>query len=162
MRLGGLASLLWLPPALAAVQPGELAPTVTGRTLDGQAFDLVARRGQVVYLDFWASWCAPCRRVLPQLDATYQALRGEGLLVVGVNVDANTDDARAFLKRWPVSFPALADPTWRWAETFALPGMPSGYLIDRQGVVRYVQRGTQDHDLDRLMVQIRQLLEEKP
>lgn len=97
--------------------------------------------GSVVYLDFWASWCGPCRLSLPALDTIYQELRDEGLVVAAITVDAVEEDALDFLQRYPVTYPVAFDNSGDVPSAFAVNGMPSGYLIDRSGNVRAVHVG---------------------
>ena len=136
------ASVLLSHPVLA-VEAGQAAPSAAAPRL-GEAQPLVAiadLRGQVVYVDFWASWCVPCRTSMPALDALYRKHRDRGFVVVGVNKDVEAGDAQRFLARVPVSFPLLADTADRVARAFQVKAMPSGYLIDRGGTVRQVHRG---------------------
>ena len=132
-----------LSTAASALEPGGTLPGITApRLSDGaQRVDFAALRGNVVYVDFWASWCAPCRQSMPQLERLYREYRKRGLLVVGVNKDVATEDALHFLRRMDVTFPLVADRDDSVARAFDVRAMPSGYLVDRRGVVRYVHRG---------------------
>jgi len=94
-----------------------------------------------VYVDFWASWCAPCRVSFPMLDALYRENGSRGFVVVGVNKDVSIDDAQKFLKKVPVTFTLVGDAKDAAAKAFDVKTMPSGYLVDRKGVVRKVHRG---------------------
>ena len=126
-----------------ALQSGAALPSLTLPRL-GEAADpvsLAALKGRVVYVDFWASWCVPCRLSMPALDALYRKHRDAGFSVVGINKDVTAADARRFLQRVPVSFPLVADADDAAARAFAVKAMPSGYLVDRKGVVRHVHRG---------------------
>jgi peroxiredoxin len=96
------------------------------------------------------------------LDKLYGQHKDKGFVVVGVNQDDRPEDARLFLSRIPASFPLLADPEHRLAETFAVKGMPSAVLIDRKGIVRHVHRGFRAGDEKELAARIEQLLEEQP
>ena len=107
----------------------------------GAAVTLAELRGQVVYVDFWASWCVPCRLSMPTLDDLYRRNKSRGFAVVGVNKDATAADARRFLVKVPVSFPLVQDGADAAARGFDVKAMPSGYLVDRKGVVRHVHRG---------------------
>ena len=126
-----------------AVESGEAAPAFTAARLDaaGQPLGLASLRGQVVYVDFWASWCVPCRLSMPALDALYAKNQSRGFVVVGINKDVAAADAQRFLERVRVSFPLVADGDDAIARSFRVKAMPSGYLIDRRGTVRYVHRG---------------------
>lgn len=157
----GVAVLALMMSAAAAhaVEAGDTAPLVKGPLEDGSTFTLESLRGEVVYVDFWASWCAPCRRALPAFDKLYRELGDAGFTVVGVNVDRQRSAALRMLDELSPSFPNVFDPEGQWAARYSLPGMPSGYLIDREGVVHYRHVGYQERDLPKLEQKIRQLLE---
>jgi thiol-disulfide isomerase/thioredoxin len=132
-----------LAPAAFAVAPGALAPSLAAPRLaePSSRLDLGDLRGNVVYVDFWASWCVPCRQSMPRLDELYRKYRDRGFRVVGVNKDVAPADALRFLHRVSVSFPLVADGDDAMARAFDVKAMPSGYLVDRKGVVRFVHRG---------------------
>lgn len=117
---------------------GDKVPDVSLPALaaDAATIRLADYRGRVVYLDFWSSWCAPCRRSMPQLDALRQAHPREDFEVIGVNVDPEAADARRFLDRTPVSYPLARDPAARVAAAFGVEVLPALVVIDRNGVVR--------------------------
>ncbi len=99
------------------------------------ALDLSDYRGQVVVVDFWASWCAPCRRSFPWLDAMQQRYADQGLVVIGINEDNAREDAAAFLAQVPVSFRIIADPEGVIARQFELIAMPSTFVFGRNGEI---------------------------
>ena len=151
MRRLACAALLLVAHAAFALEAGERAPDLTlpamveGRA-DNQPQDpapvtLASFKGRVTYVDFWASWCVPCRESMPFLDGLYKRHRDAGFAVLGVNKDMSAADAQRFLKRVNVSFPLAADAKDAAARAFDVKAMPSGYLIDRKGVVRSVHRG---------------------
>ena len=121
---------------------------------------LASYKGAVTYLDFWASWCGPCRLSLPALDEIYQELAPMGLKVMAVSVDVVEEDAWDFLARYPVTYPVTIDTEGNVPKAYAVNGMPSGYLIDREGRVRAVHVGFKRGDEDALRAEILQLLEE--
>ena len=143
MRKLLLVLSLLLPAAAHAVAPGALAPEVSAPQLlkSGPPVALKGLRGNVVYVDFWASWCVPCRLSMPALDTLYRKYGGEGFRVVGVNKDVAGEDVDRFLKRVNVSFMLLADRDDAIAKAFDVQAMPSGYLVDRKGIVRFVHHG---------------------
>lgn len=145
-------------PLAQAVQVGDLAPLLHAPQADGRALSLGELRGKVVYVDFWASWCAPCREAMPAYDQLFRRQASRGLVIVGVNLDRERDDALKALRRQPVSFPVVFDPDGIWATRFALPVMPSAYLIDRDGRVRYIHQGFRSGDRLALETQIDQAL----
>ena len=139
-----LAALaLALSGAAAAVEVGAPAPDVAIERLEEPARSLAigSLKGSVVYVDFWASWCVPCRLSMPALDDLYRRHRSRGFAVVGVNKDVARADAERFLKRVSVTFPLVHDARDAAARAFNVKAMPSGYLVDRKGVVRQVHRG---------------------
>jgi thiol-disulfide isomerase/thioredoxin len=144
MRCRLAAALFFLASARAlAIEAGMPAPSLSMQALDdaGAAVTTSALKGSVVYVDFWASWCVPCRLSMPALDDLYRKNKSRGFAVVGVNKDATPADARRFLAKVPVSFTLVRDDADAAAKGFDVKAMPSGYLIDRKGVVRVVHRG---------------------
>lgn len=156
-----LAALLACMPAVA-VESGGAAPAVTlPRLGSGDPPPAIASlKGRVVYVDFWASWCVPCRLSMPALDSLYKKHSASGLTVIGVNKDTSVDEAQKFLKRVPVGFPLARDEQDAVAKAFDVKAMPSGYLIDRKGVVRKVHRGFTADTAGALEKQIEDLLKE--
>jgi len=145
------------------VQPGQAAPSVDLPVLsaaDPDRASLSELRGKVVYLDFWASWCGPCRISFPQLEALRDELGARGFEVLAVSVDESEADARAFLAELPVSYPVVLDNEGSTPARYGILGMPTGYLIDRAGVVRLVHQGFRRSDGERLRAAIIELLGE--
>jgi thiol-disulfide isomerase/thioredoxin len=154
--LGALAALLALNVVTLAdrfqeLRPkgaGDPAPAVVLHPLDehgpGALADL---RGKVVLIDFWASWCAPCRASMPALERLWQRFRAAGLEVVSVNVEGDAAKARAFAAgfRPPLTFPLYVDDG-RAAAAFHADAIPHLVLVDRQGIVRLVHVGGADED----------------
>ena len=158
----GLAAALVLAawPALA-LEPGAALPAVTAaRLADAQPLALQSFRGQVLYVDFWASWCVPCRLSMPALDALHRKHAARGFAVVGVNKDTTLADAQRFLARVPVGFTLVQDRGDALARAFDVKAMPSGYLVDRRGVVRRVHRGFTAETAAALEREIEDLLKE--
>jgi thiol-disulfide isomerase/thioredoxin len=138
-----MVALLLAPAMGPAVEVGQAAPELTLASIRPHTdpIELSSFRGKVVYLDFWSSWCAPCRRAIPDLSALRNDLFTVGFEVVAVNVDTYTEDARRFLAQTPVSYPIAVDATAHSAATFGVSTLPAAYLIDREGMVRRVYRG---------------------
>ena len=140
-----LAMLVFLARSRAAagVEAGAAAPALDLPRLDDASatLSLASLRGKVVYVDFWASWCVPCRLSMPALESFYRERRDQGFAVVGVNKDVSVEDAKRFLGKVPVSFPLVSDAGDAAARGFDVKAMPSGYLVDRKGIVRKVHRG---------------------
>ena len=117
-------------------------------------------QGRVTYLDFWASWCGPCRLSLPALNRLRQAFSPEAFNVVAISVDYVEEDALDFLARYPVEYPIAIDTTGNSGRAFAVAGMPSGYLIDKKGMIREIHVGFRKGDETILQERITALLEE--
>ncbi|MGC2167090.1 MAG: TlpA disulfide reductase family protein [Gallionella sp.] len=151
---------LFSKPASAS-QKELVAPDCALATLsDKQTHTLNEFRGKVLYVDFWASWCGPCAQAFPFLNTTANTFRDRGLQVVGINVDEHADDANKFLHKHPADFLIVADAKAQCPKDFAVMGMPSSYLIDRKGVIRYTHLGFRQSDTEQLKQQIEQLLAE--
>ena len=147
-----------------AIEAGDRIPDLAAKRLDDPArsITLAEARGKVVYVDFWASWCVPCRLSMPALESLYRRHGERGFVVVGVNKDVAAADADRFRQRVAVSFPLATDGDDRWARAFAVKAMPSGYLVDRRGVVRYVHRGFTEETGAALEKEVEMLLKESP
>jgi cytochrome c biogenesis protein CcmG/thiol:disulfide interchange protein DsbE len=126
---------VWVLLAATLVLPGLMLQPASTPANAADAFSLDAYREQVVWLDFWASWCTPCRRSFPWMNDIVERYADEGLVVVGVNVDKERELADEFLRETPASFSIVYDPEGALAEQFEVLGMPSSYLIDRNGEV---------------------------
>jgi thiol-disulfide isomerase/thioredoxin len=120
--------------------------------------DLDSYRGRVVYLDFWASWCAPCRESFPWMQAMKDTYERRGLTVVAVNLDHDRADAERFLQQFHPNFEVRFDPKGALAEHFKVEGMPTSVLIDRQGVPRFTHIGFRPTDREAYESQLRDLL----
>jgi len=127
----------------SAVDPVALltAPSLRGTTLTGETFDVEAYRGQVMLIDFWASWCKPCRRELPELATLATQYANAGLVVVGINEDDNLADTKSFLAEHPLGFQIVHDHDKRIAEIWKPQKMPTLFLIERDGTIGRVFAG---------------------
>jgi len=138
---------------------GQMAPNFKLPGINtGNLMSLKSQRGKVVYLDFWASWCGPCRQSLPMLNELRKELRSKGFEVIAVNLDEDKKDAQTFLKQFPVSYPVLLDPKGKVPQKYNLPGMPTSYLIDRKGKIRKVHIGFKKQDMSKIRKQVMSLL----
>ncbi len=124
-----------------AARAGFLAPRIQTIMLSGEAFDLQALRGHVVVLNFWATWCAPCRAEMPALQAVYDKRKGNGLALVGINQMEEPADITPFLAQYHLSFPVALDTKGVWSQRYRVLGLPTTYFINRQGVIRDVVFG---------------------
>lgn len=156
-----LLSLAFLATAAqAAVTPQAAAPDFTLRSAEGRNLRLAEQRGQVVLVNFWASWCGPCKVEMPHLNKLYDKYRASGFTLLAVNID---DDARvgsATAQRWGLKFPVLLDADKSVSRLYDLGSMPATVLIDRDGKVRYLHRGYRDGVEDTYERQIRELVKE--
>ena len=157
-----IACLLWPGAAAPAseIASGQAAPGFTLKSLGGKNLSLREFRGRVVMINFWATWCGPCRQEMPLLDQMHKRYSSLGFTLVGVNVDANSKDAEEWLSKTPVSFPVLFDRESKVSKLYDVSAMPSTVFIDRQGNVRYLHRGYKAGDEGEYLNQIRALLKE--
>jgi len=154
-----LAATVTAAGAAAAVVT-KPAPDFTLQSAAGQNLRLQEQRGQVVMLNFWATWCGPCRREMPQLDRLYEKYRAAGFVLLGVNVDEDQRNAVGVSTKLGVHFPVLFDTKQRVSRLYDLSTMPSTVLIDRDGRVRYVHLGYKEGFEDTYDKQIAELLRE--
>jgi cytochrome c biogenesis protein CcmG, thiol:disulfide interchange protein DsbE len=115
-------------------------------------------RGRVLYLDFWASWCAPCQQSFPWMEAMKDSYGAQGLTVVAVNLDQHRSDAERFLAKFHPTFDVRFDPQGEAAEHFKVQGMPTSLIIDRRGVVRFTHIGFRPVDRATYENQLREVL----
>ena len=141
---------------------GSIAPDVSLRLADGSIARPADYKGKVLLLDFWASWCIPCRASFPALDAMYQRDQARGLEVLAVNVDESRKNADAFLAGRPHHMPIVFDPKGEAPQAFAISGMPSSILIDRTGHIRFTHVGYSMKIWDNYRKEVELLLEEHP
>jgi len=160
IKIALVTFFMLLPLAVsAAVSVGDKVPSFKARTIDdGKNLALEDYRGKVVLLDFWASWCPPCLKSFPKYDALRREIGTSDFEIVAINVDENTDDARKFLSKHPVSFPIAKDPKGVLPGVFGVKAMPTSYLIDKNGVVRHVHAAFRDGDIEKLKVEIEKLI----
>jgi peroxiredoxin len=158
--LGALAA--W-SGGVAAARPSTLAdnaPDFTLRSADGPNVRLLEQRGRVVMVNFWATWCGPCRQEMPHLNRLYGKYRDAGFVLLAVNIDEDQAKAIALATRLGLRFPVLLDTDKKVSRLYDLSTMPSTVLIDRDGRMRYVHLGYRDGYEDTYETQIRELLKE--
>jgi thiol-disulfide isomerase/thioredoxin len=119
-----------------SVELGRYAPDFTLTSLNGEAVTLSELRGKTVVLNFWASWCAPCRQEMPLLQATYEAYGGDGLEVLAVNMGEEGNRVEGFAEDMAVAFPVFADEQTSVGTLYRIRGAPTTYFVDRDGIVR--------------------------
>ena len=134
---------------------GEPAPAFALPTASGETLALSRFAGKVVYVDFWASWCGPCRQSFPFMNELQQRYGPQGLAIVAINVDKMRADADRFLAQYPASFSVVFDPAGNAPAAYAVPGMPTSYLIDARGNIVHVESGFVDEHRADLEARIR-------
>jgi len=148
-----LAVIFTLVVSVAPLKAGEAAiESISG---DDHKLDTSRFEGSVVYLDFWASWCKPCRKSFQWMARMHESYAEKGLVIVAVGLDNNTEDAREFLARIKPSFRIVLDPNAKMAAAYDLEGMPCSFLFDRDGVVQSIHTGFRERDRDELEQRIR-------
>jgi cytochrome c biogenesis protein CcmG/thiol:disulfide interchange protein DsbE len=156
VALGAVASA---SPA-SALATGDAAPACAASLLDGGGkLSLADYRGSVVYLDFWASWCGPCRESFPFMNELQRDLAGKGLRIIAISVDKTAAEARRFLDRYPAQFTVALDTAAACPTAYRLEGMPSSFVIDRTGTVRAVHAGFRDKDRSEIRRQLQEALD---
>jgi thiol-disulfide isomerase/thioredoxin len=128
----------------ARVEVGIEAPTYAARNLQGDSVSLALLRGKPVLLNVWATWCLPCKEEIPFLETLHGKHAAQGLQIIGVSIDARGDEAKieSFARDFRMSYPIWRDPDERVNARFLAIGVPSTYLIDRDGVLRWKHLGT--------------------
>ena len=143
-----------------AAKIGDSAPSFRARTLDGsQTISNDDLKGKVIFVDFWASWCPPCLKSLPEFEHLQTSFSGrDDVVVLAINLDENPKDADKFLSTLDVSYKILADREGKIPESFGVSTMPSSFIIDKSGVIRYVHKGYKSGDVKKIKSEIEQLL----
>ncbi len=151
-----LGIALVAPRALATVSKGQRAPAFSLQSMGRQQVSLSQFRGKVVLIDFWASWCEPCKKELPALEQLTRDYASKGVAVVLINVDKERENAeRMALQLKLNSSQVLLDPSGATAAAYDLPKMPTSFVVDKKGIVRYVNEGFDgSSDVDRFRTEL--------
>jgi peroxiredoxin len=154
-----LVSLLLLSSvALAGVGKGQKAPDFSLPTLSGAKMSLSSLRGKVVIIDFWAQWCEPCKKELPQLEKLAKEFAGKDVVILAVNLDKSKDNAQRLAQQLGLTLPVLLDPAGSVAATYDLPKMPTSFVVDKKGIVRFVHEGFEGSgDVERFRKELTEL-----
>jgi peroxiredoxin len=160
LALTVLTAVATMTAAAATLQTGAPAPAFQLNSNAGKPLALADFRGQIVLLNFWASWCGPCRQEMPILEQLNRQYHGKGVTLLGVNVEPDSAAAVAWLKATPVTFPILFDTDSKVSSLYEVAGMPNTVIIDRKGLVRYIHRGYAAGAENDYLNQIRALIRE--
>ncbi|NOZ52063.1 MAG: TlpA family protein disulfide reductase [Gammaproteobacteria bacterium] len=155
-----LLALLLLVSWVKAEPAKGKAPDFTLKSVRGDNLKLSERRGEVVMVNFWASWCKPCREEMPVLNELYLKYRDAGFTLWAINVEQNLVKAKRWLREVPVTFPVLFDDSNNVSKRYNVDAMPSTYLIDRDGNLRYLYQSYEPGYEDEYEKQIRELMRE--
>ena len=157
-------TVLGVAPVLAAspstLQAGAPAPAFQLNSNTGKPVSLADLKGQIVLVNFWASWCGPCRQEMPILEQLNHQYRNKGVTLIGVNVEPDSGAGLAWLKATPVTFPILFDVDSKVSKLYEVQGMPNTVILDRKGIVRYIHRGYSPGAENEYLDQIRALIRE--
>ncbi|WP_455210020.1 TlpA disulfide reductase family protein [Kaarinaea lacus] len=146
--------------ALAAKELKEEAPDFTLKSLKGSNLKLSEFRGDVVMINFWATWCGPCRQEMPILNDLYLKYRDTGFTLLGVNVEKNSSKAADMIRDLRVVYPVLFDTDNKVSKLYEVNDMPTTVLVDRDGNMRYLHRGYVQGTEDEYVRQVRELMAE--
>jgi cytochrome c biogenesis protein CcmG, thiol:disulfide interchange protein DsbE len=161
MRVAGRRAAQQRGPVARCFFFGLLGVLLLGSVAQAADLDLSAYRGQVVYLDFWASWCGPCKQSFPWMEIMQDTYDRQGLTVIAINLEMDRADADKFLDRFRPTFEVRFDPTGKLAAFYQVHAMPSSVLIDRHGVTRFTHEGFRTIDTAAYEAQVKELLAEK-
>ncbi|MEJ2181653.1 MAG: TlpA disulfide reductase family protein [Gammaproteobacteria bacterium] len=151
--------VVWLPTVSAELVAGE-APNFTLKSQRGDNLKLSEHRGEVIMLNFWATWCDACRQGMPTLNEMYQLYRDEGFTLFSINVEDDVGKVKKSLRKMQVTFPVLFDVTNEVSKKYEVDDIPSVDIIDRDGNLRYVHHGFPPNYRDVFQKQVRELMAE--
>ena len=158
-----VAALMFVQAAPKKADKPVAAPAISIKALDGPTVHIAKSKGRIVLVDFWATWCAPCKVSFPALDALATSLKDRGVDVVAVSVDGSRKDLDDFLAAQPIkTMRILLDPDMTAADAFKVGGLPTSFIIDRQGKIRFTHAGYGPEAVEKFGAEIRSLLDESP
>lgn len=165
MRVGKIAVLILIASAcISSVAYAELmkgeAPNFTLKSLKGENIKLSEHRGEVIMLSFWATWCDKCKDGMPALNDIYLKYRDKGFTLLSINTDKEMNKVTKWLRGMQIAFPILIDDMHDVSKKYEVEDMPSTYILDRDGHLRYVHNGFPDGYQDEFQKQVRELMEE--
>jgi len=160
LTVGLLLSVFAATSLASSGLEGRSAPDFALKSSTGENLRLSEYRGEVVMVNFWATWCGPCRQEMPLLDELYQRYERVGFNLLGVNIDDDSRKAMKMIEELGVNFPVLFDSRKEVSKLYEVEAMPVTVLIDREGNVRYVHHGYKPGYEEKYLDQIRSLLRE--
>jgi len=153
---------LFIISSAQALEPEQQAPEFKLSTINGSHVEsLKAHLGEVVYVDFWASWCGPCRKSFPVMQQLQDEYGKQGFTILAISTDEDMDDARRFADKMGVKFTLLDDHEGNTPEAYGVEVMPTSFLLDRSGKVRLKRLGFYSHEIPSLRAEIETLLKQK-
>lgn len=155
----GLLLLAGNPPANSN-EVGQTPPPCSAIENNGTVVNFDTYKGKVLLIDFWATWCPPCKKSMPFLNNLRNQRLKDGFEILAINVDENSEDAKSFLKENPVDYKIAYDPNGDCPQKFAVKAMPSSYLVDKAGKIRLIHLGFRDEDEAKIQDQVSNLLAE--
>jgi peroxiredoxin len=155
-----LTGTLLLSAGSQATAVGGSAPDFTLKSKSGKNIKLNEYRGDVVMINFWASWCGPCRQEMPALEQLYSKYKDLGFVILGVNIDEDSNKAVNLLSKIPVSFPILFDNAKKVSDLYGVSAMPTTFLLDRDGNLRYLHKAYKPGYEQKYAKQIKALVRE--
>jgi peroxiredoxin len=156
-------SVLFLAIVIAPAQgnfPGERAPDFTLKSISGKNLKLSEFRGRVILVNFWATWCKPCKEELPYFNRLYTKYRDLGLEILGINIDKDSLQASGMSQALNLTFPILLDPPGQVSSRYKIRSMPTTFVIGKDGTIRHIHWGFGPEDEDRYETEVRVLLKE--
>lgn len=148
-------------PILTAFKERPNAPDFILKDMDGNNYKLSEQKGKVIVLNFWATWCPPCRKEMPSMESAWSKMKEDDILMWAVNTGETENEVFAFSAEYEVNFPLLLDETQATMYRYAVSAMPTTYIIDKQGKVAYYAIGERKWDDDVIVNEIKKLAAEK-
>ena len=162
MKLILITALLFTPPFFAySAELGETVPAFSLRSISGpELVELESQPKKILYIDFWASWCGPCKLSFPSMINLKELFKDDSFEIIAISVDTDSEAAKKFLDSYKINFQAALDPDGAVAEKYALPGMPSSFLLDQDRKVIATHKGFRKSDFAKIKKEIQDALKE--
>ncbi len=160
LLLGAILVIFTASSLASSSLEGQVAPDFALKSASGENLRLSEYRGDVVLINFWATWCGPCRQEMPLLDDLYGRYQRVGFILLGVNIDDDSRRAMQMVQELGVNFPVLFDENKEVSKLYKVEAMPVTILVDREGTVRHVHHGYKPGYEEKYLTEIRSLLRE--